>query len=327
MVPNKREVIYEVPHRISGFFEIVDEIDGTSIKNPERIGSRGAGFNLSAVGRTTVLIKDLEKHENNVIRVFINNEKVDDKAETTYHIYENVKKLLTCPKKISIFHNFDLPVGCGYGASGSGALGTIYGLNKALNLNLSITEKGRIAHIAEVVKRTGLGTVCGQLRGGLCILKEPGYPCVSESIKFPPNLKIVCGSFGMIHTKSILTDPILNLKIKRAGRRAQAKLLKERNIKSFIKASIEFVDETEMLKILELNKIEDLIKELNNLKILGASMNQLGRSVYAICKENDEREVREIFETYKPEIRVFNTSINKKGPHFVSDEKVKHSHS
>ena len=327
MAPYKREVIVEVPHRISGFFEIVDEIDGTNIANPERIGSRGAGFNLSAVGRTTIQVEDLEKSENQEINIFINNEKVDEKAETTYYIYDYIKRFLNNPVKISILHNFDLPVGCGYGASGSGALGIIYGLNNALNLNLSNIEKGRIAHIAEVVNRTGLGTVCGQLRGGLCILREPGYPCVSESIKFSRNLKIICGSFGMIHTKSILTDPVLNLKIKQAGRRAQVKLLQERNIKSFMKASIEFVKETEILRILELHKIEDLIKSLNNLKILGASMNQLGRSVYTIYKEENEKEIMEIFETYKPEIRVFNSSINRRGPYIVSDKKVKHFHS
>lgn len=327
MAPYKREVIVEVPHRISGFFEIVDEIDGTNITNPERIGSRGAGFNLSAVGRTTIQVEDSGKSGNQEIIIFINNEVVDEKAETTYFIYEYVKKILKSPVKISIFHNFDLPVGCGYGASGSGALGTIYGLNNALSLNLSNIEKGRIAHIAEVVKQTGLGTVCGQLRGGLCILREPGYPCVSESIEVSRNLKIICGSFGMIHTKSILTDPVLNLKIKKAGRRAQAKLIQEQNIKSFIKASIEFVKETEMLKILELYEIEDLIKSLNSLKILGASMNQLGRSVYAICNEENERKVMEIFDTYKPEISVFNSSINKRGPYIISDKKVKHFHS
>ena len=327
MAPYKREVIVEVPHRISGFFEIVDEIDGTNITNPEKIGSRGAGFNLSAVGRTTIQVEDSGKPDNQEINIFINNEIVDEKAETTYFIYEYVKKNLKSPVKISIFHNFDLPVGCGYGASGSGALGTIYGLNNALSLNLSNIEKGRIAHIAEVVKQTGLGTVCGQLRGGLCILREPGYPCVSESIEVSRNLKIICGSFGMIHTKSILTDPVLNLKIKKAGRRAQAKLIQEQNIKSFIKASIEFVKETEILKILELYEIEDLIKSLNSLKILGASMNQLGRSVYAICNEENERKVMEIFDTYKPEISVFNSLINKRGPYIISDKKVKHFHS
>lgn len=327
MTPFKREVIVEVPHRISGFFEIVDEIDGRKINDPERIGSRGAGFNLSALGRTRITVEDLDKSNDHEINIFINDEKVDQKAETTYYIYIYVKKLLTTPLKIDIYHNFDLPVGCGYGASGSGALGTIYGLNNILNLGLTNIEKGRIAHIAEVMNQTGLGTVCGQLRGGLCILKEPGYPCVSESIDFSRNVKILCGSFGMIHTKSILTDPVLNLNIKKAGRRAQAKLLQKRDIKSFITASIEFVSETEMLRILKLRKIEDLIKSLNKLKILGASMNQLGRSVYAICKEENEREVMEILNTYKPEISVFNLSINKIRPLIRNNKKLKHFHS
>lgn len=313
MAPYKREVEVEVPHRISGFFEIVDEINGTIINNPERIGSRGAGFNLSAIGRTKIKVEGLDKFDSQEIEIFINNEKVNEKAETTYYIYNYIKKFLENSVKITIFHNFDLPVGCGYGASGSGALGSIYGLNHVLNLRLSNKEKGKIAHIAEVVNRTGLGTVCGQLRGGLCILKEPGYPCVSESIKVPKNLKIICGSFGMIHTKSILTDPVLNLKIKRAGRRAQKKLLQKLSIGSFIRASIKFVEETDILEILDLYEIDELVRRLNKLKILGASMNQLGRSVFAICKEEDEKNVKEIFYLYEPEIKVFNLSINMKG--------------
>ena len=318
MAPYNREVIVEVPHRISGFFEIVDEIDGTKIDNPERIGSRGAGFNLSAVGRTKVKVEDLDKSNDSEIDIFINNEKIDEKAETTYYIYNHIKKFIENSVKITIFHNFDLPVGCGFGASGSGALGSIYGLDHVLNLGLSTIEKGKIAHVAEVVNRTGLGTVCGQLRGGLCILREPGYPCVSESINVPGNLKIICGSFGMIHTKSILTDPVLNLKIKKAGRRAQVKLLHKRSIKSFIRASIEFVEETEILEILGLSEIEDLIQRLNKLKILGASMNQLGKSVFAICKEENEKDVKEIFNSYKSKIKVFNLLINTRGPHILN---------
>jgi len=328
MVPITRKVVVEVPHRISGFFEIVDEIEGTKIANPEKIGSRGAGFNLSAVGRTKILVENLDKMDNDKINIFINDERMDEKAETTYFIYDYLKNYFKRSIKISIFHKFDLPVGCGYGASGSGALGTIYGLNLAFNLNLNDIEKGRIAHIAEVVNRTGLGTVCGQLRGGLCILREPGFPCNSESIRIPKNLKIICGSFGMIHTKSILTDPVLNKKIKEAGKKAQKMLLKNKNIKSFIQASIEFVKDTNMLKILNLYEIEELLHSLNNLEILGASMNQLGRSIYAICRnEGEELKVMEVLSSYKPEINIFITSISKRGPYFLSSKEVKHFHS
>lgn len=320
MVSYNKEVVVEVPHRVSGFFEIVDEIDGIKLDNPERIGSRGAGFNLSAVGRTKIRVEKMDGTNDHKINIFINNEKVNEKAETTYFVYTYIKKYIENAVKISIFHEFDLPVGCGFGASGSGALGSAFGLNYVLNLGLTLLERGKIAHIAEVVNRTGLGTVCGQLRGGLCILKEPGYPCISESINVPERFKIICGSFGMIHTKSILTDPLLNRKIKLAGRRAQAKLLDNRSIKSFIKASIDFVEETQILEILRLNELKDLIQSLNNLNILGASMNQLGRSVFAICKEEKVSIVREIMNSYKPEIKIFNLTINPKGPYILNNK-------
>lgn len=305
-----KRVTIKVPHRISGFFEIVDKINGVKIKDPERIGSRGAGFCVNAVGKTEIVSQVIDRNDEFKVDIYINGKKLNQKAETTYYIVNYVKKFIRKSYKIEINHFFDLPVGCGYGGSGSGALGTIFGLDYLLNLRLSYQEKGRIAHIAEVVNHTGLGTVCGQLNGGMGILKEPGYPCVYERINPPKNLRIVCGSFGIIHTKSILTDPILSLRIKEAGKNALKRLIMKPNIKTFIDASIEFVKNTEILEILELSKVNELINDLNKLNIIGASMNQLGRSVYAICREEDEKEVLDILESYKPNIEVYNTSIH-----------------
>ncbi len=314
MTKRNKKVIVVVPHRISGFFEIVDQINGVKLNNPVQIGSRGAGFNLSAVGRTEVIIKEVENYNDIKCPISINNRELNEKAETTYYILNNIKKYLTSPIKITINHVFDLPVGCGYGASGSGALGTIYGLNQLLNLNLSDKEKGRIAHIAEVVNKTGLGTVCGQMAGGLCILKEPGYPCKHVHINFPGNIMVICGSFGMIHTKSILNSNSLSLRIKKAGRIALQKLIHEPNIKTFIKASIEFVKETDILNILSLTNIKELMDDLNKLDIIGASMNQLGRSVYAICKKKDEKKALDVFQTFQPGVKIFNLSISNQKP-------------
>ncbi len=315
-IPRKR-IIVEVPHRISGFFEIVDEINNVKITDPERIGSRGAGFCLSAVGRTEVFIEDL--HENNDIEpeIYINGERVDKKAETTYYIIQYIKKHFKESFKIKVNHSFDLPVGCGYGASGSGALGTVFGFNYLLNLNLSYNERGRIAHIAEVINKTGLGTVCGQMGRGLCMLKEPGFPCNFERINVPEDLKIMCGTFGMIHTKSILKSETLSKKIKDAGRKALKKLITEPNMMTFIRASIDFVKETNMLEILNLEKTSELMNNLNKLDIIGASMNQLGRSVYAIGYEKDLRNMVEVFESFKPEIKLFNLKINNNYPRII----------
>lgn len=307
-----KKVTIEIPHRISGFFEIVDKFEGIDIEDPIKIGSRGAGFCLNAKGKTKITSQGLKRDMDWDVEIYINGKKFDKKAETTYYIFEFLKKYIQNPCKIRIDHSFELPVGCGYGASGSGALGTIFGLDYLFDLKLTKQEKAKIAHIAEVVNRTGLGTVCGQLGGGFGVLKEPGFPCTYERIKAPRNLRIICSSFGPIHTKSILTDPVLNFKIKEAGKKALKQLLLEPNIKKFISVSRDFVRKTEILDILDLTEIKELLKSLNRLDIIGSSMNQLGRSVYSICRKENESDVLDILESYKPNVEVFITSIHEK---------------
>jgi pantoate kinase len=309
MIHHTHKITIKVPHRVSGFFEIVDEINGKKIDDLERVGSRGAGFNINSFGKKEIRVEESTNKSQSTCQIYVNNEELNEKAETSYYIFNYLKNLSKKIVNIKIFHTFDLPVGCGYGASGSGALGITYGLDLLLNLGLTVYEKGRIAHIAEVINRTGLGTVCGLLAGGLCILKEPGYPCNFERIIVPHNIKIICGSFGIIPTKSILSDPILSLRIKQAGIKALDKLKKDPNIKNFVSVSKEFVYATEMLNLLKLNSIRELIEDLSKINIIGASMNQLGRSVYAICKKEDERKVVEIFESFQPEIKIFKSTI------------------
>jgi pantoate kinase len=303
------KIVVKVPHRISGFFEIVDKLNGVEIKDPQLIGSRGAGFNIKHFGITEITRQDPKDPSYSTCQIFINGTELNEKAETTHFIFNYLKQYFPKASHVIIEHNFDLPVGCGYGASGSGALGVVYGLNSLLKLNISDFEKGKIAHIAEVSNKTGLGTICGQLGGGMCILKEPGYPCISERIQFPSDLSIICGSFGMIPTKSILNDPNLNLNIKNAGKDALIKLLHDPTIYTFMNASIEFVQKTHILEILHLNSTRDLIEDLNKLKIIGASMNQLGKSVFAVCNKKNEAEVIDVFANYLPKISIIKSSI------------------
>jgi len=140
-------------------------------------------------------------------------------------------------------------------------------------------------------------------------LKEPGFPCSSEKISIPKNLIVVCGTFGIIHTKSILNDPIISRAIKKEGKVALEKLIQNPNINNFIESSMQFVKNTKITYFLKLDFINELMDELNKLKIMGASMNQLGRSVYAICDKDSLKPVLEVFETFKPKIKIFQTSI------------------
>ncbi|MHA1461095.1 MAG: hypothetical protein ACTSO8_06395, partial [Promethearchaeota archaeon] len=140
--------------------------------------------------------------------------------------------------------------------------------------------------------------------------KEPGYPCNYERLKSPNDLLVICGSFGAIQTKSILSDENLSSNIKRAGKIALNKLLLEPNYKNFVKVSFQFVEDTHIMEVLNLEKPKDLLNDLRKLDIIGASMNQLGRSIYTFCKKRKEKEVFEIYNTYKPDIKTFKLTIN-----------------
>ncbi|MBD3215040.1 MAG: hypothetical protein GF311_20685 [Candidatus Lokiarchaeota archaeon] len=311
----RKKIIIKVPHRVTGFFEIVDTKNGIKLENPELIGSRGAGFTLSAMGTTQIFSESIGKNKRNSssCEIYINGSQVDKEAETTYYIYDYIKNSLPNAHNIKIFHEFDLPVGCGYGASGSGALGTIFGLNRLFNLNLSDFECGRIAHIAEVINKTGLGTVCGQLSAGLGIVAAPGYPCKYEYIKFPANIRVICTSFGAISTKEFLSNQSLHSIVNKPGKEALRKLKIDPNIKKFATLSWRFVKDTKILDILNLFKIRNLLEELNKKQIIGASLNQLGKSIFAICKKKRVDEITEIIESYQTVNKIYCLKIEEQG--------------
>jgi pantoate kinase len=314
MTAKKKKTIIKIPHRLTGFFEIINTKNGDRLENPEEIGSRGAGISLSAMGKTSITSEHLEGIKEPVCDIFINGEQLNEQAETTNYIFEYVKNMINEPIKIRISHEFELPVGCGYGASGSGALGTIFGLNNLLNLKLSEFECGKIAHISEVINQTGLGTICGLLCSGLCALKEGGYPCNFEKIAVPKDIRVICTSFGEIPTKSILSDPHFDSKIKAVGGAVLKKFIKNPNIYTFLKYSREFTDKTQMLDLLDLDKTKNLINTLNKEDIIGASMNQLGRSAFAVAKKRDIKDVLEIFKSYQATEKIFILKIYEKNP-------------
>jgi pantoate kinase len=117
------------------------------------------------------------------------------------------------------------------------------------------------------------------------------------------------GTFGMIHTKSILTEPKLNFNIKNAGRKALNYLIRDPTLYNFMKASQNFVQDTNILNILKLTQVKELLDDLNKLGIIGASMNQLGRSVFAFCNNTTKNAVEEVLQSYEPDLKTFHSTI------------------
>ncbi len=295
------EITVLVPHRISGFFQIVESGGGRPVDDLSRIGSKGGGPSLSNYGKTKIKIKEfLDSTEPSKCTITINGSESTKTARTTFYVFSHYTSLIKRPVDIEIHHEYELPLGAGYGSSGCGAIGTSFGLNYLLNVGLSYNQAGRIAHIAEVMNRTGLGTVGGQLTGGISITTKAGFPFELDRIFCPPNIKIVCGSFGSIPTQSIIGDPLHKSRIKEAGARAMNTLLKNPVFTEFIEVSQQFVEDIQILEPNEMQEIRELISELNKLTVFGASMNQLGKSVYCFCKSSEVNRVTDTFNSFSP---------------------------
>ncbi len=318
-----RRIQVRVPHRISGFFQVVESEAGRPIEDLARVGSRGGGPALTAFGITTVEVEDLPNtgnNEQNIVSITINGQDSTETAQTTKYVVTQLLPRLTRPIKVKISHDFDLPIGCGYGASGAGALGCAIGLCILLDLNLTQNQAGKIAHIAEVMNKTGLGTVGGQFVGGFSLTTEAGFPFTMEKLLFPPDLHIVCGTFGKILTSGILKEWKYKEKISRYGAEALKGVLQKPNVRTFMSVSREFVEKVGLIEALELENVRTLLNDLDRLPILGASMNQLGQSVFVCCTSPELKQVIEVFESYKPSIDIFNLGIHPCGPEILNPE-------
>jgi pantoate kinase len=295
------EITILVPHRISGFFQIVESGGGRPVDDLSRIGSMGGGPSLTNYGKTKLrILQTLNSMEPSRCTITINGKESTNTAKTTFYVFSHYTSLIKHPVNIEIQHEYEMPLGAGYGSSGCGAIGASFGLNLLLNIGLSYNQAGKIAHIAEVMNKTGLGTVGGQLTGGISITTKAGYPFELDRIFCPPGVKILCGSFGSIPTQSIIGDPILKARIKAAGAEAMTALLKNPVFNNFIRVSQQFVKDIRILESPEMDEVNELIIALNKLNVYGASMNQLGKSVYCFCDKDNKKQAMEVFNSFNP---------------------------
>ncbi|MFX0099532.1 MAG: hypothetical protein ACFFCS_08115 [Candidatus Hodarchaeota archaeon] len=328
LVPMAREIKVVVPHRISGFFEIVDHeypVNPT-LDDLSTIGSRGGGPCLSLGGITRILVDEKKDDEDYQIR--INGKDCTVNARTTRSALRWLPGEIFENYSLKILHNYCLPIGAGYGSSGCGAVGSVVAMNVLFNLGMSLNQCGKIAHCAEVENKTGLGTVGGMINGGCTITMEPGYPFQLNSLIIPSWYKIACASKGGILTSDILSDEHIRNKIISAGKDAMKSIVKGFTIENFMKTSISFVKCTGMLDMekLDLGGVKNIMEILNKESpegILGASMNQLGKSVYCVYTDGQENE-NFIQETFKANgfTEIFFLEFNPSGPQvvdFISD--------
>lgn len=106
----------------------------------------------------------------------------------------------------------DVPVGCGFGASGAATLATCLAADEAFGLGYTRDELVDVAAQAEIAAGTGLGDVFVQHRGGLVYDTGEGRTDIDRTDEF----RYACD--GSIATESVLGDDAAMARIEAAGR-------------------------------------------------------------------------------------------------------------
>ncbi len=259
-----------VPGHITGFFEIHQGEDFL------HTGSRGCGVVISKGVYTTL---ELEEAEQNKIFTYINGEPYE--CAVTKTALEELLSMLRSSYRIEVYHELEVPMSQGFGSSAAGTLGAVLGVNKALNLNMTLNQCGQIAHVAEVKSRTGLGDVIAECYGGMVIREKPGAPGIGMIDRIPSNRYVVAFIVGKeLETKSVLSDADKAAAINRAGSECMQLLIKEPSEENFLHLAKRFASETSLMS----DEVRSAVKKLESAGI-AASMIMLGNSVFALTSE------------------------------------------
>src|SRR5205807_8172634 len=133
------------PCQITGFFRIHD-----TPGNPLKIGSTGAGVNLQQGVTTSVRISGASRTK---LAISFNGKPLANPVVSRTVVQEHLERS-SKTLRVNISHRGILPMGCGYGTSGAGALSLSLAVNEALGSHLSNIEAAQIAHKAEVKHMT-----------------------------------------------------------------------------------------------------------------------------------------------------------------------------
>jgi pantoate kinase len=286
------------PGHITGFFSTPDSHISTI--DPKFLGSMGAGFSI-------------DKGITSTVKVFSSNEKNYEiklngipnfELKVSNFVIASYMRVIREPVYLSIEHQSDLPIGYGLGSSGSAALSLSYALNEALKTNLTKVQAAQIAHNADVVCRTGLGTVISEFTGGFELRLSVGGPGIGRVIKskLSTDWRVIVLCLEPIKTELWLDKWVTNENkhsLNLLGRKMVNFLHQDPKVESFLEMSYQFAHEYHLDK----GKCQN---PLNLLQAEGikASVALFGHTLFTLTQRDKLSKIVRLLEEFKGQLLV-----------------------
>ncbi len=263
------------PSSITGFFSIKKH------KDPLRKGSLGAGVVIEEGVETGLRISSSTSFH---VYTYINGKKCECKTtKRAVKIFFD-KFDIEERYRIEIFHEIKVPIAQGFGTSAGMALGAVKCLNEFFNIGLSLKEIGNVAHVAEVLEKTGLGSVVGELSKGIFIRLKEGAPSVAKVDSIDYDGFFVCAKVGEpIPTKNIISKEKIIKRINELGDFCLNEFLKNKTPENFLRISKYFA---ENLRIGDINVLK-IIKKLEDRGYI-FSQTMVGNYIFTLTQKPEE---------------------------------------
>lgn len=288
------------PAHITGFFIIKD-----ASENPLQTGSLGAGFCIDRGTFTAVR----RRHFRSESAVRINGRRVSAPVSLkTAELFFAAAEI--SPEPLEIKHRVKVPQGAGFGTSGAGALSLALALNRLYGTPLNEEQTAGVAHTADVLCRTGLGTVVGEQRGGFELRLKAGAPPFGLIDGFFPNetIYVVFALFGPLSTVRSLSDPLVRKRINRSAGERLLRLQNDPTPQRFLTEAADFSTEAALFS-------ENGRKAAALLEKYGkrAAMLMFGDGVYTFCF--DKREAQKLKKMLKKNLKsdILISTVSEKG--------------
>ena len=302
------------PGGISSFFEICDtDTNGKPLTDLNQIGSRGGGFVIEKGVRTHVEVQDAKQSS---IQIFING-RLAPEAETSRTVANAILAKTNGEHKVTISHTIDIPIGAGFGTSAGGAIDTALALSAALDLNLTFNDLGKIAHIAEIKCKTGLGTVGPIMLGGCILTVAPGAPGISVIDRIPLSQKysVVTGVFGATPTKKILASAEKRREVNKWGNKTLQQILEKPSLENFLTCCLNFAEKTGFMT----ERLKRLIQLAEKAGAIGSAQNMVGEAVHAVTRDENAENVAEAFKQILPKEKIILAKIDFQGARLIEE--------
>ena len=284
------------PGHVTGFFSIHPHED------PLRHGSTGAGFSLTKGTVTTLRPSSRD--------IVLMNGVPLEGAPVSRALLRLFRETTGRSEAWTVEHETSLPLGCGFGTSGAGALSLALALNQQAGSPLGRLEAASLAHRAELEVGTGLGTVLGETFGGFEVRTEAGAPGTGAvvNLPFPEGFKAAFLVYGPLATPTILADQSVSRAISREGESLRQRLLDDPGIPQFLALSRAFGRQAGLVNP-RLLALQDALAAQGTV----APMLMFGDGLFTLTESPTFDTVLELFRRLAPGARVFGSDLDRQG--------------